>query len=130
MQILSSRELNFAILVVLSLVQIDMKFLNQSEIFCDKWFAKFTEIKPPQNIPRIQYFRFEQKTTKFKKKKKKKEEVALSWNKSPLHSVHWCLFCQCCMLVTAFHFHRLCTLKVHTRKERWLIPRLGRRSKF
>ena len=40
-QMLSSRELNFAILVVLSLVQIDM---NQSENFRDKWFAKFTKI--------------------------------------------------------------------------------------
>ena len=49
LQILSSWEFNFAILVVLSLVQIDM---NQSENFRDKWFAK---IKPPRNIPRIQY---------------------------------------------------------------------------
>ena len=53
LQILSSREFNFAILVVLSLVQIDM---NQSENFRDKWFAKFAKIKPPRNIPRIQYF--------------------------------------------------------------------------
>ena len=47
------REFNFAILVVLSLVQIVM---NQSENFRDKWFTKFTKIKPPQNIHRIQYF--------------------------------------------------------------------------
>ena len=52
LQILSSQEFNFAILVVLSLVQIDM---NQSENFRDKWFAKFAKIKPPRNIPRIQY---------------------------------------------------------------------------
>ena len=54
LQILSSREFNFAILVVLSLVQIDM---NQSEDIRDKWFAKFTKIKPPRNIPRIQYIK-------------------------------------------------------------------------
>ena len=45
LHILSSREFNFAILVVLSLVQIDM---NQSENFRDKWFAKLNhrEIYP------------------------------------------------------------------------------------
>ena len=54
LQILSSREFNFAILVVLSLVQIDMKSQSQNENFRDHiWFAKFAKIKPPRNIPRI-----------------------------------------------------------------------------